>query len=146
MSPQTFNNLLLEIENSISEINNSFLVVDDSQMATRIENKSTDNNIMLIGVLPNYGNSGRNVDSYREVLTGQILVVEKTDYSDLSEDDFTAVFERTYLAAKKVIDILVEKAGNGCSPLSYLDVNSLEMFPVWKKAQCNGFSIEFQTY
>lgn len=146
MSPKQLKELLSEIKSSVPGINAAFPVVDDSQLATKIENKSTFDNIMLIGVLPQYGRNGVNVDSSKRDLAGMLLIVEKTDYSDLSDDDFIDLYERTFVVAEAVEKHLLNNASEGCySTLSFLDVNSIIIRPVWKKAGCNGYSLEFDT-
>lgn len=146
MSPKQFKELLAELKAAVGAINSTMTVVDDSQLATRMQNKSTLDNIILVGVLPEYGHSGANVDSYKQNMTGQLLIVEKTDYSDLDDDQFIDLFERCYQAAEEVKKKLLALASTGCYPmLMMLDINSLDIYPVWKKAECNGYSIDLQT-
>lgn len=143
MSPKEYYELIQEIKSSVEGIGRAWLVVDDSQLGNTLEAKSKEDNAFLIGVLPSYGASG-DYDAIRETLLSQLLVVEKVDYSELTEEDFVQVFERTYRLALMVRDFLIQKLGSGCySYVGFLDIDDLEIVPVWKKSQCNGWSIEF---
>lgn len=146
MSPKQLRELLAELKTAIPGINSIIPVVDDSQLATKIENKSTADNIILVGVLPQYGRSGSNADRSKRDMAGMLLIVEKTDYSDFTDEAFIELYERTFLVADAVEKYLLTKASEGCyNLLSFLDVNSLIIRPVWKKAGCNGYSLEFDT-
>ncbi len=145
MSPKELQELLIEIKSEIPEINSTWLVVDDSQLGNTLENKSLSDNAYLIGVMPNYGTLAKNQDNYKETITSQLLILEKTDYSELTQDEFIAVFERTYQIMRKVKLLLISKMEERCySQLYNLDVDALDAFPVWKKSQCNGWSLDLE--
>lgn len=144
MSPLQFNNLLQELKNRVPGIGAAWMVVDDSQLTKNLSDRSQDENTFLVGVLPNYGNTGDNADAWRETTQGLILILDKTDYSELSQEDFIQVFEDTYQKAKAVKMAIIEMVTEGCnSALRFLEVSSLQMEPEWKKAQCNGWSLSF---
>ncbi|MBT0549187.1 hypothetical protein [Riemerella anatipestifer] len=145
MSPKLFYELLQEIKAELPGINKAWLVVDDSQLGNTLESREKEDNAYLVGVLPSYGTEAINVDAIGDTVTTQILVLEKTDYSELTEDEFIAVFERTYHLMKKVRDLLIVKISDPCyMPTARLDLNGLDFDPVWKKSQCNGWSLDIQ--
>ena len=145
MSPLQFKQLLENIKNQIPEINKSWVVVDDSQLTSTLGEVEREDNILLVGVLPNYGTRGANADSYGDTTYGLIFVLEKTDYSELTYDEFIDLFERTYQTTKKVRNLMLYFAVNSCSSfLRNIYVDSLGISPEWKKAGCNGWSLEFE--
>lgn len=144
MSPQQFNTLLENLKSKVSEINSAWLVVDDSQLVKTLGEKYSEDNMFLVGVLPNYGTSGSNADSWKNTTQGMIMVLEKTDYSDLDQAQFIDVFERTFQAAKKIREAMLILATEGCSGfLRDIYVDSIRLEPEWKKADCNGWNISF---
>lgn len=144
MSPLQLKALLEEIKNAIPGINKSWTVVDDSQLSKKISDCDDEDNMLLVGVLPNYGTTGANADSYRDTTQSMIMVLEKTDYSDLDDDEFIDLFERTFQVARAVRNYILEISSEGCnSALRNIFVDSLTIEPIWKKADCNGWSINF---
>ena len=144
MSPIEFRELLAEIKAEIPEINTTIPVIDDSQLVSNLEKRKKSDNLLLVGVLPSYGSEGNNTDHVRQTTMCQLMILEKTDYSNLTADEFWLLFERCYQAIKKVREIIVRKAGEECLPyLVNIDVNGLGIDPVWKKAECNGYSFDF---
>lgn len=146
MTPKEFREFIQETKTEIEGINRAWIVVDDSQLGQSLEQRSKEDNAYLIGVLPSYEAQVRNSDNVKSAIISQILVLEKTDYSELTEDEFIDVFERTYQIAKSVAERLQNKLDGGCffggsMPL----LEELEIIPIWKKSQCNGWSINFST-
>lgn len=146
MTPKEFREFIQETKTEIEGINRAWIVVDDSQLGQSLEQRSKEDNAYLIGVLPSYEPQVRNSDNVKSAIISQILVLEKTDYSELTEDEFIDVFERTYQIAKSVAERLQNKLDGGCffggsMPL----LEELEIIPIWKKSQCNGWSINFST-
>lgn len=144
MTPKEFREFIQETKTEIDGINSAWIVVDDSQLGQSLEQRSKDDNAYLIGVLPSYEAQVRNSDNVKDAIISQILVLEKTDYSELTEDEFIDVFERTYQIAKSVAERLQNKLDGGCFFAgSMLLLEDLEIIPIWKKSQCNGWSINF---
>lgn len=144
MTPLEFRELLAEIKAEITEIKTIIPVIDDSQLVNSLEKRRKDDNLLLVGVLPSHGTTGSNTDNVRQTTVGQLMILEKTDYSALTSDEFWLLFERCYQAAKKMREILIRKATEDCLPyLTMLDVNSMNIDPVWKKGECNGYSFDF---
>ncbi len=144
MTPKEFREFIQETKTEIEGINRAWIVVDDSQLGQSLEQRSKEDNAYLIGVLPSYEPQVRNSDNVKSAIISQILVLEKTDYSELTEDEFIDVFERTYQIAKSVAERLQNKLDGGCFFAGeMLLLEDLEIIPIWKKSQCNGWSINF---
>ncbi|EKB59069.1 hypothetical protein [Bergeyella zoohelcum] len=145
MSPKQLYELIQELKSEVVGINSAWVVVDDSQLGNTLEQKTKEDGAYLIGVLPSYGSVAHS-GSIRETTISQLLIVEKTDYSDLSQNEFIDVFERTYQLTKRVKEILVEKVESGCYPqMFHLDLSNLNMSPIWKKSQCNGWVLDWDS-
>lgn len=143
MSPFELRELLIEIKTTIASINKSIPVVDDSMLANSINKLEKSDNMILVGVLPSYGSDGQNVDNVRTTVVTQLMVLEKCDYSDLTEDEFWELYERTYQTMQSVKDMIVQKVSEDCpSYLINIDVNSLDIDPVWGKAECCGWAMD----
>lgn len=144
MSPIEFRELLTEIKAEIPEIKTIIPVINDSQLVNSLEKIRKEQNLILVGVLPSHGTTGSNTDNVKPTTVGQIIILEKCDYSSMTQDEFWLVFERCYQAVTGVREILIRKAMEDCLPyLTGLDVNSLNIDPEWKKGECNGYSFAF---
>ena len=145
MSPQQLNNLLQQLKSEFVEINSAWVVIDDSQLIKGLAEKVHEDNMFLVGVLPSYGTSGNSPDAYKDTAVSQIMILEKTGYSELEDNDLIDLFERTYQVAKRVKESIIAKSTEDCNSLLFnLEINSLAMDPVWKKAECNGWSLDLQ--
>lgn len=144
MSPLQFNTLVTQLKDSIAEINSAWMVIDDSQLVKTLAEKYKEDNMFLVGVLPNYGTNGSNADSYRGSVSAMLFVFEKTDYSDLDQEQFLSVFERTYQVAIAVRERILNLATKECSGfLNHIIVDSINIKAEWRKSDCNGYSISF---
>ena len=145
MSPNELRELLAEMKAEVPEINSAWGVIDDTHLGNTLENKSKDDNIFLVGVLPSYGSEGDSVDNVKQNTICQFLVVEKTAYGELTPDQFWDVFEKTYQAIEKIKEIILRKASEDCLPYLFnINVNSINIDPVRHKAECNGYSLDFE--
>ena len=145
MSPFELRELLIEIKTVIASINKTIPVIDDSMLTNKISKLEKDDNMLLVGVLPSYGSDGQNVDNIRTTTVTQLMVLEKCDYSDLTEDEFWELYERTYQTMQTVKELIVLKVSNNCPTyLANIDVNSMDIDPVWAKAECCGWSMDLE--
>lgn len=143
MSPFELRELLAELKAQFPEIKKTIGVVDDSMLANKTSEIDKDSNFILVGVLPNYTTSGRNGDNVKETPISQLLLLEKTDYSNITDDEFWEIFQRTYLVMEKIKDWIIGQIEEGCLDyLRHLDINALDSDAVWKKAECNGYSLD----
>jgi hypothetical protein len=144
MTPLELKELLSEIKSGIPEIKRTISLIDDSDLSDFTENLVS-SEMALIGVIPSYGHRGK-IGAYRTVPVFQLDIIEKTDYSAIDNDQYVQLYERTLKIMFQVRDFLLEKVEEGCYPmLSNIDVTSLEIDPIKKKSQCNGWSMDILT-
>lgn len=144
MDPLSLKNLLDRLQNDIPEINKNWIVVNDSHLGNSLQDLELADNLFLVGMLPSYDTSGNDADNFRTETYGQLILVEKTDYSEFTPEMFIDVFQRTFMVVEKIRDLLCDYSGSGCeASLFQLDVTSLKMEPVYKLSQCNGWTLEF---
>ena len=146
MDPLSLQNLLSHFDNEIDTINKNWMVIDENHVVKDLSEISTDENILLIGLMPNYGTDAENSDNVLDKSFSQFLILEKTDYSELNRQQFLDIFQRTFLVAKEIKDRLIEYSADKQCEFPYLmqlDINSLKMEPIYKLAQCNGWALEF---
>lgn len=147
MDPLSLQNLLTHFQNQIAEINKTWMVINDSHVGNILSEVSIEDNMFLVGILPVYGTDAENSDNFRTVTYGQFLIVEKTDYGNLSQQDFIDVFQRTFKVAEMIRNALIEYSAEKQCEFPYLmqlDINSLQMDAVYKLSECNGWSLEFE--
>lgn len=146
MGPLDLQNLLTHFEGVISEINKTWMVIDDTHVVNTLGDVSLEENMFLVGLVPQYNTQGDNSDNFRTVAYGQFLILEKTDYSNLDKQQFLDVFQRTFAVAENIRNLLIEYSAEKQCEFPFLmqmDLNSLKMEPIYKLAQCNGWSLEF---
>lgn len=143
MSPFELRELLTEIKVKFPDIKKTFGVVDDSMLANKTADISNEDNFILVGVLPNYTSSATNGDNVKDSPVSQLLLLEKTDYSNLTDDEFWELFQRTYLLMKSIREWIIDQIEEGCLPyLRFMEIGALDREAVWKKAECNGYSLD----
>lgn len=146
MGPLNLANLLTHFEDEIAEINKSWMVIDDSHVVNTLSEVSVGDNMFLVGLIPHFGTDAESSDNYRSVAYGQFLILEKTDLSNLDKQMFLDIFQRTFEITEKIRNLLVEYSAEKQCEFPYLmslDIKSLKMEPIYKLAQCHGWSLEF---
>lgn len=135
------------LKTAIDSINYKEVIVDDSQLIHFLEERSLEDKHMLFMVLPDFSNSGRNVDDIKKRTDTLILVLQKTDYSSVSHAEFLQIMQETLISARaietKMIADMFDYTEAGCLYMKDLNVPSISIQPVWGLAECNGWSIEF---
>lgn len=130
----------------LPEVNYTNTVIDDSQLANIVKKISEDENMLLVGVVPDY-TSETNEDEEAFMLRNstEVLVLKKTDYSRYNHEDFMAMMDETLAVAEKLIEFLVRDkySGTGCAKLPFLNEQSIQATPVWRKSECNGWMVSF---
>ncbi|MFC4688656.1 hypothetical protein ACFO4P_17070 [Epilithonimonas pallida] len=145
MSPFELREFLAELKSETNGINKTISAVNDSVLAKKVGSISPEQNMILVGVLPSYGSNGQNVDNVRTVPITQLMVLEKCDYSGMTEDQEWEMFQRTFLAITEIKETIVQKVSEDCpNYLINIDVNSLNIDPVWGKAECCGWSMDIE--
>lgn len=145
MSPFELREMLVELKAKTPGINKILPVVDDSMLANKVGNLTKSDNMILVGVLPSYGSNGQNVDNVRTVPITQLMILEKCDYSGLTEDKFWELYERTYQTMQSIKDEIVQMVSEDCPGyLVNIDVNSMNIDPVWGKVECCGWTMDLE--
>ncbi|WP_417237189.1 MULTISPECIES: hypothetical protein [Flavobacteriaceae] len=140
-------NYTLRLKNAINTINYAELIVDDSQMVKFLNEVSKFDNHLLFGVIPDIPSSGTNIDNFQFRPQTMFLVLQKTDYASITHAEFKTLMQDTLMSAKAVIDKMLEDkedySAEGCMYMKQLNISSINLQPIWGKAGCNGWSIEF---
>lgn len=129
----------------IAEINHTEMIIDDSQLANRINDVHLADNLLLYGVLPDYGGDYRDEEAIMYDNGLDFLILKKVEYADLTQAEFNGVMQETLMAARKFLTYVYnEKMNvNTCPTFAYLRESSEKITPVWAKAGCNGYMVSF---
>lgn len=133
----------IEVKEAINGINFSRCVIDDSQLIHFLsEHQQSDNNI-LMSVIPDFGMKARDIDNAQLTPSTAFYVLKKTDYSAQNHDEFLDIFIETFDHAHDIVTKMLNDATQGCEVIRYLNPESITITPVWGKASCNGWVINF---
>lgn len=132
-------------ENGNKMFNYCDMIVDDSELSKVLKERVSEDNTFLIAVVPEFNMKGEeDASKWENVL--QFFILDKTDYSENDRDEYLNIFAQTQAKAQAFVEKLLEDKTNldglFCGFLSWLDENSIRVYPVWKKDSCNGWSIE----
>lgn len=136
---------LAEAKDLIDTINYINMVVDDSQLVKLLKDRETDDNNFLIGIVPQFGVNG---DEDRAKWNNQLMfmVLAKTSRSDIDLEEQVQVLENTRLTAQALVNYMLDSKvgdnGDLCGLMNELEENSIEVTPIWEKAQCCGWMIQ----
>ena len=135
-----------EMQGKISGINKSIVLLDDSELTNILKELKLTENCILIAIMPQYPVKG-NDDAIKWVNQLQFMILKKSADRDFkNHDEYLDMFQQTQLLMKEFVNILLmEKTGdNGdlCGLLNELVEQSILVYPVWRKAQCNGWALE----
>ncbi|MEI7486277.1 MAG: hypothetical protein WCJ72_02495 [Chryseobacterium sp.] len=137
----TLRERITEVKLEVPEINSTLFVADDDELTTAMLDHKSADNILLMVVLPSYDGFGKEDESGIRTFL-QFFILEKVDSKVFkNQDQYVDVFQKTLLVARKFVSILFGIKSNNCLPFD-LDYNSLKMYPVSRKSQCNGWVIE----
>lgn len=133
-----------EIQSQIAGINLNKMVTSEKQLSKYINDLQKDDNALMLTLLPNFGNnSPESADSFRLKAYMEFMIVEKTDYSELTDEEFVKQFDRLFLLAEAVANKLLEDHVNGCGIMRFLDPTSIQIVDVYNSSQCNGWTVIF---
>ncbi|MFB9055080.1 hypothetical protein ACFFVB_18510 [Formosa undariae] len=135
------------LQDSIDAIHFNKVIVDDSQMIRFLEDRSKHDNHLLFCVIPDFNPDGKNVDDLQFKADTMFLVLNKTSYSEVNHDEFLNIMQETLLTAtaikEKMIADKFDYSAAGCMYMKQLNAQSIRITPIWAKAECNGWSVEF---
>lgn len=134
-------------KDEILEIKSVELVVDDSELVNRMESKTSLDNYILLSVVPEFDTSpSRDEDSIMHSNYLMFMVLKKLDYSNFfSQDERIKFWNESQQVMKKFEEFLIEAKTTGvdglCPEFQHLDERSIQIQPVWKFAQGNGWML-----
>lgn len=138
-------NLLLDASNK-PLFGYTTMVVDDSQLSRVLKERSESDNTMLISIVPDHVVTGSD-DALLIQNAVSFFILDKTAYSEHDHDSFIDIFTSTQSKALAFVKQLLKDKdrprGSSCSFLSWLKPNSITIFPIWGKDDCNGWQIDF---
>ena len=141
----------LEVAAQLFDANNNRMfnycdmVVDDSELSKLLKERVPEDNSFLIAVVPEFNMKGDEDRAKWENIL-QFFILDKTDYSEHDRDSYLDIFVTTQIKAQAFVNKLLEDKSNQegmfCGFLSWLDENSIRVYPFWKKDGCNGWVVD----
>jgi len=140
-TPNDMRQWLAICKNEIAEINFVQAIIDDSQMTNDISQRKYTDNLLLYGVLPDYGADTRTEDALMMRSGFDFLILKKAQRSNQTMDMLLDDMEETLQGTQKLLARVVEEMRNpqSCELFYYLEENSIQIVPVWGKAGTNGY-------
>ncbi|EHO13811.1 hypothetical protein [Myroides odoratimimus] len=137
-----------ECKSDIQAIKATDIVVSTDEVAKLMKEHNEENNILMIAIVPEHDIKGK--EDSAMVDNGTIFYfLEKTDYSEVTQDGYLEVFERTQLVAKEFVEkILSDKEDNKfCGLFQHLADNVFQISPIKALSSCNGYfvNVSFKT-
>lgn len=135
--------LLEECQTEIPGINKNILLLDDSELTNFLKDLKLTENCVLIGIMPQYLPKGSE-DGVRFISQLQFMIVKKSADKDFKNHaEYLDMFRETQdLILLFIAKLFGEKMEDLCSGRAEYLEESTSVYPVWRKAQCNGWTIE----
>jgi hypothetical protein len=145
LSVTNLRDFLTEAAAEINTINYTNIVVDDSQLISLLKEREIDENNYLIAIVPQFGLIGQeDIAKWNNQL--MFMVMCKYTSRDITLDEQVDVLESTRISSRSLIELMLSKKigenGQFCGLMNELVENSIEITPVWEKAQCCGWMIQ----
>lgn len=134
---------LQDLETNIEGINRNRMVIDKSQLTKYLNDHQTTQNYLLIGVLPDMSGKGETADQFLLKNTTQLMVLQKTTYSEVNYEQFYKIFEDVYNVITLILNKMLSDSLTGCNEMRMLNAQSIQIIPVWNESSCNGWKILF---
>ncbi len=143
--PLAIKAILVDMQTRIATINKNELVVDDSQLTKSLEALKVSENFLLLGMIPEYQLQGTQ-DSLKYNSQLMFMFLKKTNSKNTSPKELNDILQETLQAAKEFMEILLsEKSGDEgdfCGLANELNENSIRIYPIWNKSECNGWGLD----
>ncbi len=143
--PLAIKAILVDMQTRIATINKNELVVDDSQLTKSLEALKVSENFLLLGMIPEYQLQGTQ-DSLKYNSQLMFMFLKKTNSKNTSPKELNDILQETLQAAKEFMEILLsEKSGDEgdfCGIANELNENSIRIYPIWNKSECNGWGLD----
>lgn len=121
------------------------LIIDDSELSKFLKDMKVSDSPMLIGVMPAYPIQG-DEDSTQWENKLMFMILDKTPYRDTDHEAYLDIFEATQALTRQFVEQMLAEKENSeglfCSQMVFLQENSANVYPIWKKQGCNGWAIE----
>lgn len=145
ITPYNLKVFLEDFKNQNTAVKRSEVLLDDSKLVDMLNTLKSIENIVVIGVLPEYKMSGEEDRlKWRSMLS--FFVVEKFTQSTIKDSEALDIHQRTLLATKDLVYAIIERKSNQngslCGIFNDIDESSVRVSPVQNKAQCNGWVLE----
>lgn len=133
-----------EIQEQVPGINLNKMVTSEKQLSKYINDLQSDDNALMLGLMPNFGNnSPAHADSFKLKGYTELMIMEKTDFSELTDEEFVAQYDRLFELATVVVAKLLADHTDGCGIMRFLDPTSIQIVDVYDNSQCNGWTVIF---
>lgn len=137
-----FKEYVQSIQDEIDAINRNKVIIEKDQLVKFLNSQSSAHNLLLIGLMPDFGGKGNNADEFKLVNITQFMVLKKTTYSEYDHDAFVNIYEETYVVLEQILNKLLKDSRN-CTELRFLNTPSIKIEPVFNLASCNGWKLMF---
>lgn len=140
-----FRDYLQAIEDQIAGVNKNRMVVDPSQLVSFINEHNSSDNLLLLGVIPVWGNNSP-TDADNFMLKGftELMVLRKVDYSSNSNTQEGDDYDDAFIVAQAIVSKMIADHLSGtCNFMRFLDPSTIQIVEVWNKTQYNGWNIIF---
>lgn len=135
-----FKNYVQGLDDAVDEIKRNKIVVVKSQLTKFLNDHQSDDNLLLLGILPDFSGKGENADNFKLINITQFFVLKKTTFSEYDHDELMNIFEETYLAIEKILKKILNDSLS-CNELRFLNTNSIKLEPVFNMESCNGWKL-----
>ena len=129
----------------IPALKSSQLIIDDSELSKFLKELKEKDSPMLIGVMPAYPIQGTE-DSTQWNNKLMFMILDKTSYRDTDHEAYLDIFEKTQVIVRQFVNLMLNEKENAeglfCNQMAWLEENSANVYPIWKKQGCNGWGIE----
>lgn len=130
---------------SLDELQVGKVVVTKEEISRFMKEHSEEENMLLIGIIPEHDVVGSE-DAWETENDLGFYILEKTDYSEYDHDSYLDVFSRTQEAASQFVSFILEQSNNIDSSICGLFANfgnkiNIPITPIKGLSGCNGYFI-----
>lgn len=145
LTPYDLQLFLAVCKSDIAEINHVNVFIDDSQITKGLTELGPADNILLFGVLPDYGGASNEEEALMMDNGLDFLVLKKMVYSDITHQEFLDAMQETLLVTRKLVERVYQEKNDPttCNQFYFLREGSEQIIPVWAKSGCNGYMVSF---
>ncbi|MDC7994473.1 hypothetical protein [Altibacter sp. HG106] len=133
------------IKNEFAEVNRHQMVTDKSQLMKYLDSISKQDGIVLLSVLPNFGNnSPRDASTFQRKAFSEVSFLKKVDFGNLTQQNFIDWYDEIFEVANKFVNkLLNDSVGGQCVLLRQLDPKTIRIVDEYNLHQCIGWTVTF---